>query len=84
MEWIFQHASFCGIFAFAVPSSSRDDFVAMLTRYQGWIDKPQGPILVYFKETQTPSGKRILTSSLYVISPISDSYLILIAATRNT
>lgn len=24
----------------------------------GWIDQPQGPILVYFKETQTPSGKR--------------------------
>jgi hypothetical protein len=22
----------------------------------GWIDQPQGPILVYFKETQTPSG----------------------------
>jgi hypothetical protein len=24
---------------------------------QGWIDQPQGPILVYFKETQTPSDK---------------------------
>jgi len=23
----------------------------------GWIDQPQGPILVYFKETQTPSEK---------------------------
>jgi len=23
----------------------------------GWIDQPQGPILVYFKETQTPSDK---------------------------
>mmetsp|Transcript_19853 Transcript_19853/g.40891 ORF Transcript_19853/g.40891 Transcript_19853/m.40891 type:complete len:227 (-) Transcript_19853:2150-2830(-) len=23
----------------------------------GWIDEPQGPILVYFKETQTPSDK---------------------------
>ena len=26
----------------------------------GWIDQPQGPILVYFKETQTPSGKKFL------------------------
>ena len=25
----------------------------------GWVDQPQGPILVYFKETQTPSGKKI-------------------------
>ncbi len=24
---------------------------------EGWIDQPQGPILVYFKETQTPSSK---------------------------
>jgi hypothetical protein len=24
---------------------------------KGWIDQPQGPILVYFKETQTPSDK---------------------------
>lgn len=24
---------------------------------EGWIDQPQGPILVYFKETQTPSDK---------------------------
>jgi hypothetical protein len=24
---------------------------------KGWIDQPQGPILVYFKETQTPSEK---------------------------
>lgn len=24
---------------------------------KGWIDQPQGPILVYFKETQTPSSK---------------------------
>jgi len=24
----------------------------------GWIDQPQGPILVYFKETQTPSGAK--------------------------
>ena len=24
---------------------------------QGWIDQPQGPILVYFKETQTPEGE---------------------------
>lgn len=23
----------------------------------GWVDQPQGPILVYFKETQTPSDK---------------------------
>ena len=25
----------------------------------GWIDEPQGPILIYFKETQTPSGKKV-------------------------
>mmetsp|Transcript_31258 Transcript_31258/g.44389 ORF Transcript_31258/g.44389 Transcript_31258/m.44389 type:complete len:89 (+) Transcript_31258:79-345(+) len=24
---------------------------------KGWIDQPQGPVLVYFKETQTPSEK---------------------------
>lgn len=24
---------------------------------KGWLDQPQGPILVYFKETQTPSDK---------------------------
>ena len=24
---------------------------------KGWVDQPQGPILVYFKETQTPSDK---------------------------
>ena len=24
---------------------------------EGWIDQPQGPILVYFKETQTPSDQ---------------------------
>ncbi len=31
-------------------------FLAIFTT-EGWIDEPQGPILVYFKETQTPSGK---------------------------
>ena len=24
---------------------------------KGWIDQPQGPILVYFKETQTPADQ---------------------------
>ena len=28
----------------------------------GWIDQPQGPILIYFKETQTPQGKKFLIS----------------------
>ena len=24
---------------------------------EGWIDQPQGPVLVYFKETQTPEDQ---------------------------
>ena len=31
---------------------------------EGWIDQPQGPILVYFKETQTPSGKNEFLNSV--------------------
>jgi hypothetical protein len=34
-----------------------DSFVNYDFFPQGWIDQPQGPILVYFKETQTPSDK---------------------------
>jgi hypothetical protein len=34
-----------------------DTFVNYATFPKGWIDQPQGPILVYFKETQTPSDK---------------------------
>ena len=34
-----------------------DSFVNYDFFPEGWIDEPQGPILVYFKETQTPSGK---------------------------
>lgn len=34
-----------------------DSFVNFDTFPKGWIDQPQGPILVYFKETQTPSEK---------------------------
>ena len=37
-----------------------DSFVNYDFFPEGWIDKPQGPILVYFKETQTPSGKIFL------------------------
>ena len=37
-----------------------DSFVNYDFFPEGWIDKPQGPILVYFKETQTPSGKEFL------------------------
>ena len=36
-----------------------DSFVNYDFFPSGWIDEPQGPILVYFKETQTPSGKKI-------------------------
>jgi Protein of unknown function (DUF3119) len=32
-----------------------DSFVNYDFYPEGWIDQPQGPILVYFKETQTPS-----------------------------
>jgi Protein of unknown function (DUF3119) len=32
-----------------------DSFVNYDFFPKGWIDQPQGPILVYFKETQTPS-----------------------------
>ena len=31
-----------------------DSFVNWEFFPKGWIDQPQGPILVYFKETQTP------------------------------
>lgn len=34
-----------------------DSFVNYDFFPEGWIDQPQGPILVYFKETQTPSDK---------------------------
>jgi len=34
-----------------------DSFVNYDFFPQGWIDQPQGPILVYFKETQTPSDQ---------------------------
>lgn len=34
---------------------SYDSFVNYEFFPEGWIDQPQGPILVYFKETQTPS-----------------------------
>lgn len=34
-----------------------DSFVNYDFFPEGWIDEPQGPILVYFKETQTPSDK---------------------------
>jgi hypothetical protein len=34
-----------------------DSFVNYDFFPNGWIDQPQGPILVYFKETQTPSDK---------------------------
>lgn len=34
-----------------------DSFVNYAFFPEGWIDQPQGPILVYFKETQTPSDK---------------------------
>jgi hypothetical protein len=34
-----------------------DSFVNYEFFPKGWIDQPQGPILVYFKETQTPSDK---------------------------
>ena len=36
---------------------SYDSFVNYEFFPKGWIDQPQGPILVYFKETQTPSEK---------------------------
>jgi len=36
---------------------SYDSFVNYDFFPAGWIDQPQGPILVYFKETQTPSDK---------------------------
>jgi hypothetical protein len=35
-----------------------DSFVNYDFFPKGWIDQPQGPILVYFKETQTPKGKK--------------------------
>lgn len=34
-----------------------DSFVNYDFFPKGWIDQPQGPILVYFKETQTPQDK---------------------------
>jgi len=34
-----------------------DSFVNYAFFPEGWIDQPQGPVLVYFKETQTPSDK---------------------------
>jgi hypothetical protein len=34
-----------------------DSFVNYDFFPKGWIDRPQGPILVYFKETQTPSSE---------------------------
>lgn len=34
-----------------------DSFVNYEFFPKGWIDQPQGPILVYFKETQTPKDK---------------------------
>ena len=34
-----------------------DSFVNYEFFPKGWVDLPQGPILVYFKETQTPSDK---------------------------
>ena len=34
-----------------------DSFVNYEFFPRGWIDQPQGPILIYFKETQTPSDK---------------------------
>ena len=34
-----------------------DSFVNWDTFPAGWIDQPQGPILIYFKETQTPSDQ---------------------------
>ena len=34
-----------------------DSFVNYEFFPKGWIDQPQGPILVYFKETQTPEEK---------------------------
>lgn len=34
-----------------------DSFVNYDFFPEGWIDQPQGPVLVYFKETQTPSDK---------------------------
>lgn len=36
---------------------SYDSFVNYAFFPEGWIDQPQGPILVYFKETETPSDK---------------------------
>jgi len=36
---------------------SYDSFVNWDFFPTGWIDQPQGPILVYFKETQTPTDK---------------------------
>ena len=36
-----------------------DSFVNYDFFPEGWVDQPQGPVLVYFKETQTPSGKTI-------------------------
>lgn len=42
-----------------------DSFVNYDFFPEGWIDKPQGPILVYFKETQTPSGKIFLPYNLH-------------------
>jgi len=36
---------------------SYDSFVNYEFFPKGWIDQPQGPLLVYFKETQTPSEK---------------------------
>mmetsp|Transcript_9645 Transcript_9645/g.18931 ORF Transcript_9645/g.18931 Transcript_9645/m.18931 type:complete len:104 (+) Transcript_9645:491-802(+) len=34
-----------------------DSFVNYAFFPEGWIDQPQGPILVYFKETQTPEAE---------------------------
>lgn len=36
---------------------SYDSFVNWEFFPENWIDQPQGPVLVYFKETQTPSDK---------------------------
>jgi len=37
--------------------SRYDSFVNYAFFPEGWIDQPQGPILVYFKETQTPEAE---------------------------
>jgi hypothetical protein len=54
-----------------------DSFVNYDFFPNGWIDQPQGPILVYFKETQTPEGKKSYNNTLFFVCLIKfDSILI--------